>query len=197
MLGVARSTSGRAWRSRLACNRDALADCRTPRTAGDLGPRACGPAGQAVDDVEGFLNPTLRTIDAAAFRAARHGSRRAERLAQAIMRGEKIAIISDYDVDGVTSAALLTRFLRCRRVAMPKPIFLIASARDTGQAKQPFGTARRAGRHVASYPRLRCAGARPAGEGRRTRPRCRRRRSPPAWRKPSAGPCRDQSQPHG
>jgi single-stranded-DNA-specific exonuclease len=36
----------------------------------------------------------------------------AERLAQAITRGEKIAIISDYDVDGVASAALLMRFLR-------------------------------------------------------------------------------------
>ena len=36
----------------------------------------------------------------------------AERLADAIIRNESIAIFGDYDVDGATSAALLTRYLR-------------------------------------------------------------------------------------
>ncbi len=36
----------------------------------------------------------------------------AERVALAIERNEKIAIFGDYDVDGATSAALLSRFLR-------------------------------------------------------------------------------------
>ncbi|NMD07850.1 MAG: single-stranded-DNA-specific exonuclease RecJ, partial [Phyllobacteriaceae bacterium] len=38
--------------------------------------------------------------------------RGAQRLTQAIVAGEKIGIISDYDVDGVSSAALMLRFLR-------------------------------------------------------------------------------------
>src|SRR3954462_15197729 len=36
----------------------------------------------------------------------------AARLADAIQRGERIAIFGDYDVDGATSAALLTLLLR-------------------------------------------------------------------------------------
>jgi len=36
----------------------------------------------------------------------------AERLADAIGRDERIAVFGDYDVDGATSAALLSRFLR-------------------------------------------------------------------------------------
>ena len=36
----------------------------------------------------------------------------AERLADAVARGERIAIFGDYDVDGATSSALLSRFLR-------------------------------------------------------------------------------------
>ena len=33
-----------------------------------------------------------------------------------VQRGEKVAIFGDYDVDGATSAALLTRFLRAKPV---------------------------------------------------------------------------------
>jgi single-stranded-DNA-specific exonuclease len=36
----------------------------------------------------------------------------ASRIAEAVMRGECVAIFGDYDVDGATSAALLARFLR-------------------------------------------------------------------------------------
>ena len=36
----------------------------------------------------------------------------AARLAEAVIRGEKVAIFGDYDVDGASSAALLARFLR-------------------------------------------------------------------------------------
>jgi single-stranded-DNA-specific exonuclease len=36
----------------------------------------------------------------------------AARVADAVVRGERVAIFGDYDVDGATSAALLARFLR-------------------------------------------------------------------------------------
>ncbi|MFO0993376.1 MAG: single-stranded-DNA-specific exonuclease RecJ [Hyphomicrobiales bacterium] len=110
LLGVARSASGRAWRTRLGSNRDALAIAERHELPEILG-RVLAGRQVKLDDVEAFLNPTLRTSmpQPSALRDMEAG---AERLAQAIMRGEKIAIISDYDVDGVASAALLTRFLR-------------------------------------------------------------------------------------
>lgn len=43
--------------------------------------------------------------------------RAAERLADAVERGERIALYGDYDVDGVTSSSLLTLFLRHHGVA--------------------------------------------------------------------------------
>ncbi len=110
LLGVARSASGRAWRARLTSNREALAIAERHELPEILG-RVLAGRDVKIDDVEGFLNPTLRTTmpQPSALRDMEKG---VERLAQAIMLGEKIAIISDYDVDGVTSAALMTRFLR-------------------------------------------------------------------------------------
>ncbi len=110
LLGVARSASGRAWRTRLASNRDALAIAERHELPEILG-RVLAGRRVDLDNVEGFLNPTLRTSmpQPSALRDMELG---AERLARAIMQGEKIAVISDYDVDGIASAALLTRFLR-------------------------------------------------------------------------------------
>lgn len=110
LLGVARSASGRAWRTRLGSNRDALAIAERHELPEILG-RVLAGRQVKLEDVEAFLNPTLRTSmpQPSALRDMEAG---AERLARAIMRGERIAIISDYDVDGVASAALLTRFLR-------------------------------------------------------------------------------------
>ena len=39
-------------------------------------------------------------------------NRAVERIADAIDRGQRIGVFGDYDVDGVTTAALLTTFLR-------------------------------------------------------------------------------------
>jgi single-stranded-DNA-specific exonuclease len=110
LLKVQRSITGRAWRSRLASNRDALLISERHELPEILG-RVLAGREVAVDAVEAFLNPTLRTTmpQPTALRDMEAGT---ERLARAIIAGEKIAIISDYDVDGVTSAALLTRFLR-------------------------------------------------------------------------------------
>lgn len=110
LLGVARSASGRAWRARLTSSRESLAIAERHELPEILG-RVLAGRKVKIEEVEGFLNPTVRTSmpQPSALRDMEAG---AERLAQAVTRGEKIAIISDYDVDGITSAALVTRFLR-------------------------------------------------------------------------------------
>jgi single-stranded-DNA-specific exonuclease len=77
----------------------------------DILARIMAARGVALEEAEAFLSPSLKHLlpdpshlldmDAAA-----------ERVAGAVMSGERIAIFGDYDVDGATSSALLTRFLR-------------------------------------------------------------------------------------
>ncbi|MEC8836834.1 MAG: single-stranded-DNA-specific exonuclease RecJ [Pseudomonadota bacterium] len=67
--------------------------------------------GVALDDIERHRVPTLRNFlpDPSRFRDMDVA---ADRLAQAVIAGEKITIYGDYDVDGATSSALLIRLLR-------------------------------------------------------------------------------------
>ncbi len=77
----------------------------------DILARIMAARGVDIDAAEHFLNPTLKEfmpdpshlkdMDAAA-----------ERVASAVMQGERVAVFGDYDVDGATSSALLLRFLR-------------------------------------------------------------------------------------
>jgi len=111
-LGVERSACGRAWRDRLD-ERDAaraLAIAQRHHDVPELLARILAGRGVEVDEVASFLDPTVRTLmpdphTLAGMRAA------ATRLADAVTRGETIAILGDYDVDGATSAALLGRYL--------------------------------------------------------------------------------------
>jgi single-stranded-DNA-specific exonuclease len=61
--------------------------------------------------VEAFLDPTIKRLlpDPHVLTAMKEA---AERIAEAVTGNECVAIFGDYDVDGATSAALLTRFLR-------------------------------------------------------------------------------------
>lgn len=62
------------------------------------------------DDLDGFLNPRLRDLaDPFLIPDMRLA---VERLLQAADRGEAVCIFGDYDVDGVTSIALMRRILR-------------------------------------------------------------------------------------
>mgnify|MGYP002735217953 CR=1 FL=1 len=67
--------------------------------------------GVSPDDLERHRRPTLRDFlpDPSLFRDMDEAARR---LADAILRNEKITIYGDYDVDGATSAALLILLLR-------------------------------------------------------------------------------------
>ncbi len=65
----------------------------------------------ALDEVEGFLNPTLRAQLPDPFHL-RDMERAVMRVIAALDRGERIAIFGDYDVDGATSTTLLMTVLR-------------------------------------------------------------------------------------
>jgi single-stranded-DNA-specific exonuclease len=111
-LGVERSASGRAWRPRLddRGHARALAIAQRHETP-ELLARVLAGRGVEVDEVEAFLDPTVKRLlpDPYVLTAMEPAS---ARIADAVTRGETIAIFGDYDVDGATSAALLARFLR-------------------------------------------------------------------------------------
>src|SRR5215475_1870052 len=95
-LGVERSLTGRVWRDRLDDRGSA---------------RALAGRNVDVDQVESFLNPTIKRLmpDPHSLTAMAAAS---ARIADAIVRGESIAIFGDYDVDGATASALLCRYFR-------------------------------------------------------------------------------------
>ncbi len=109
-LNVERSASGRRWKARLEDPRIAEAISQRYELPEILG-RVLAARGVGVDEAEAFLNPTIRILmpQPSALQDMEKG---AARLAEAIMTGEKIGVIADYDVDGVSSAAILSSFLK-------------------------------------------------------------------------------------
>lgn len=108
-LNVERSVTGRRWVPRLGADRMAEAITQQAGVNPVLG-RLLAARGQTPETADSFLNPTLRDLMPAAASMTDLGAG-ADRLAQAIMQGEKIGIIGDYDVDGMTSSALMHQFL--------------------------------------------------------------------------------------
>ena len=111
-LGVERSAAGRAWRDRLDDRGAARALAIVQRHGlPELLARVLAGRNVEAGAVEAFLDPTVKRLmpdpDVLAGMAAAAG-----RIADAIERGEAIAIFGDYDVDGATSAALVAAFLR-------------------------------------------------------------------------------------
>jgi single-stranded-DNA-specific exonuclease len=62
------------------------------------------------NDAQGFIDPRLAALRPPSGLAGL--SLAVERIAHAVVRGERIGVFGDYDVDGITTAALLTSFLR-------------------------------------------------------------------------------------
>src|SRR5271155_917771 len=111
-LGVENSATGRAWRDRLDERGAARALAIAQRhDLPELLARILAGRNVEADAVEAFLDPTVKRSmpDPNVLTAMPEA---AARIADAIVRGETIAIFGDYDVDGATSAALLARFLR-------------------------------------------------------------------------------------
>src|SRR5579863_6780756 len=111
-LGVEQSATGRAWRDRLDERGAARALAIAQRhDLPELLARILAGRNVEADAVEGYLDPSIKHAmpDPHVLTAMKEA---AERLADAVTRGESIAIFGDYDVDGATSAALLARYLR-------------------------------------------------------------------------------------
>jgi single-stranded-DNA-specific exonuclease len=102
-LNIERSVTGQPWRWRRppddSLGMDALVD------------ELLLARGVAREDLPRHRDPRIRDFlpDPSCFRDMDKGARR---LADAVQQGETIAVFGDYDVDGATSAALLTLLLR-------------------------------------------------------------------------------------
>ncbi|WP_439925193.1 single-stranded-DNA-specific exonuclease RecJ [Nitrobacter sp. JJSN] len=111
-LGVSHSATGRLWRDRLDARGAARALAIAQRhQLPEMLARVMAGRGVEVDTVADFLDPTIRRLMPDPFTVTQMEAA-AKRLADAAMRGETVAIFGDYDVDGATSAALLTWHLR-------------------------------------------------------------------------------------
>lgn len=111
-LGVEKSVTGRAWRDRLDERGSAGALAIAQRYGLDeLLARILAGRNVDVNSVEAFLDPTIKRLmpDPHTLTDMRSAS---TRIADAVMREEKIAIFGDYDVDGATASALLCHYLR-------------------------------------------------------------------------------------
>jgi single-stranded-DNA-specific exonuclease len=111
-LGVENSATGRAWRDRLDERGAARALAIAQRhEIPELLARILAGRNIEADAVDAFLDPTIKGSmpDPNVLTAMPEA---ATRIADAMTRGESIAIFGDYDVDGATSAAVLARFLR-------------------------------------------------------------------------------------
>ncbi|HLN23540.1 MAG TPA: single-stranded-DNA-specific exonuclease RecJ [Patescibacteria group bacterium] len=107
-LGVERSLNARRWQAVACDERLALAMSQrlgVPEVVG----RVLAARNIGLDEAEGFLNPTLRDLLPDPFHLLDMDVA-VERLVRAVTTGEIIGIFGDYDVDGATSSALLSRF---------------------------------------------------------------------------------------
>ena len=108
MLGVERSLLGKRWRARLDDSMAGLSLAQAIEVPEPVG-RVLAARGIAAEEAEEYLDPTLRRLLPDPLHL-RDMETAIARLTRALEAGEKIAIFGDYDVDGATSAALLSRF---------------------------------------------------------------------------------------
>ncbi len=102
-LNIERSVTGQPWHWRRRASDDAGIDA--------LVDELLLARGVAREDLPRHRDPKIRDFlpDPACFRDMDTG---AKRLADAVQRGETVAVFGDYDVDGATSAAVLVLVLR-------------------------------------------------------------------------------------
>ena len=117
ILGVERSFLGRPWRKRLDQEGEARARAIAQiHGTGDLLARVLAGRGVVPADAADYLAPSLRKLLPDPY-CLTDMEAAAGRIAEAIRRGETIAVFGDYDVDGACSAALLDDY--CRACGTP------------------------------------------------------------------------------
>lgn len=111
-LGVQHSLTDKLWRDRLDARGAARALAIVQRhQLPEMLARVLAGRDVDIDAVPDFLDPTIRKLMPDPFTVTQMEVA-AKRIADAAVRGEKVAIFGDYDVDGATSAALLAWHLR-------------------------------------------------------------------------------------
>ena len=105
---VSHSLSGQRWRQREADMRSVLTLMQQQELP-ELVARLLVARGVQPEQAADYLQPTLRQLlpDPSQLKDMKPA---AERLASALMQGEKIAVFGDYDVDGATASALLANY---------------------------------------------------------------------------------------
>lgn len=126
-LGVRKSARGFSWRERLDPQAHNTALTITQRfDLPELLGRVLAARGVGLDDVEIFLDPTIKALmpDPSVVRDMDIA---AARLADAIQKGQRVAVFGDYDVDGACSSALMQLFLGLHglgsRIYIPDRLF--------------------------------------------------------------------------
>jgi single-stranded-DNA-specific exonuclease len=116
-LGVTQSALGRLWVERCGAAEGSIA-LAIAQTHGlpDILARVLAGRGVGIHETEGFLNPRLRDLMPDPH-VLTDMEAAASRLADSVIRSEKVAIFGDYDVDGACSAALLAEYLRACGIA--------------------------------------------------------------------------------
>ncbi|HQT80041.1 MAG TPA: single-stranded-DNA-specific exonuclease RecJ [Rhodopila sp.] len=110
VLGVTRSLSGRRWLWRAGEERVAAGIAQRLNLP-EIVSRLLAARGVGIEAAADFLEPTLRVmLPDPSVLTDMDGA--ADRLAEAVRRGETSAVFGDYDVDGACGSALLAGFLR-------------------------------------------------------------------------------------
>ncbi len=126
-LGVARSAKGFAWRERLTGSAANIATAISQRQGiPELLGRVLAARGVTLDTVDVFLDPTIKALmpDPSVLIDM---DKAAARLADAVVKKQRVAIFGDYDVDGACSSALMQRFFAAHdlsaRIYIPDRLF--------------------------------------------------------------------------
>lgn len=110
VLGISQSVSGLAWEFKEYDERLSLALSQKLGLS-ELVSRTLTTRGVNLENAESYLRPTLKNNLPNPF-SLKDMERAARRTAHAIINGEPIGLMGDYDVDGATSTALLKMFLQ-------------------------------------------------------------------------------------
>jgi len=126
-LGVTQSVRGLQWRERInPADLNLATAISQQHDLPELLGRVLAARGTALDEVPILLDPSIKALmpDPSVLQDM---DKAAERLAEAIIAREPIAVFGDYDVDGAASVALLHRFLAHHglgcRVYIPDRLF--------------------------------------------------------------------------